>query len=384
MLSFSFTKEQLMIQKSIREFAEKELRPKYLDNDRTETFPKDQWKKMAEIGLTGLSVPTEFGGQPVDAVTAGIIIRELAREDPNCAVTGALYALDEIIVRYGCEEIQNKWLSEIAKGEKMVALAVTEPHCGSDVANMSTTAEKKDGYYIIRGEKSGISLMMDCDLLIIFAKTSPEKGVRGVSSFVVPMDGLKGVTRQAYHDMGMRAVRRGSVFFDDVKIPETYLLGEEDRGFYQVMDTFDLLRLCLCMVGLGSAEKALEDTIEYVKQRTAFGKTLAQFEGVSFPIAEHYTKLQSAKWLCFNALWAHDNNMKHTMETAMCKYYVPELATQVIHSCLLLHGHYGYTQDYSLEQRLRDVIGLEFADGTAQIQKIIISRELMGREYLPY
>ena len=383
MLDFSFTEEQILIQKTMREFAQRELRPYYQHHDLTETFPKDQWKKMAQLGIMGLSIPKEYGGQPADSVTAGLIIEELAKEDPNCALAGALYALDEIIVKHGYEEIKKEWLPQIARGEKMLALAVTEPHCGSDVANLKTRAIKENGYYLLRGEKSGTSLMMDCDGLIIFAKTNPEAGARGVSSFLIPVD-MPGVTRQSYKDMGMKPIRRGSVFLDDVKLPDKYLLGQENRGFYQVMDTFDLLRLCLCMVALGAAEKSVEETIEYVKERTAFGRPLAKFEGVSFPIAEHYTKLTCAKWLCYNALWSHDMGLKHTKETAMCKYYVPEVAVQAIHDCLLLHGHYGYTQDFPFEQRLRDVIGLEFADGTAQIQKIIISRELMGREYMPY
>ena len=214
-------------------------------------------------------------------------------------------------------------------------------------------------------------------------KTNPDAAAQGISSFLVPMD-LPGITLQSYKDMGMKPIRRGSAFLDNVKISEKYLLGEENKGFYQAMDTFDLLRLCLCMAALGAAEKSIEETIEYTKERTAFGRPLAKFEGVSFPIAEHYTKLMSANWLCFHALWLHDRGLKHTKETAMCKYYVPEMAVQAIHDCLQLHGHYGYTQEYPFEQRLRDAIGLEFADGTAQIQKIIISRELIGKEYLPY
>ncbi|MDY6970402.1 MAG: acyl-CoA dehydrogenase family protein, partial [Spirochaetota bacterium] len=219
--------------------------------------------------------------------------------------------------------------------------------------------------------------------MVTFAMTDPEAKARGVSSFFVPVDN-PGVTLQSYKDMGVKAMRRGSAFLDNVKIPKSNLLGQEDKGFKQAMNTFDVLRVCLCMIALGAAEKSLDETVEYVKTREAFGRPIAKFEGVSFPIAEHYTKLMSANWLCLYALWAHDKGIKHTKETAMCKYYAPLVAVQAIHDCLLLHGHYGYTQEFPIEQRLRDVIALEFADGTSQIQKIIISREIIGKEYLPY
>ena len=383
MIDFSFTKEQVMIQKAMREFAEKELTPKYGIYDQTETFPSEQWKKMAELGILGMGIPSEYGGQPVDYVTKGLIAKELARGDVNCASAATQASINEIIAKYSDEQIKKDWLPEIAKGEKIVALAVTEPHCGSDVAALSTRAERKDGCYVLNGEKSSISLSMGCHAILIFAKTDPEARARGVSCFFVPVD-TTGVTRQPYKDMGSRALRRGSIFLDDVTIPEQNLTGEENKGFYQVMSAFDVIRVILGMQALGAAEKSLEETMEYVKTRTAFGRPLAKFEGVSFPLAEHYTKIMAAQWLCYHTLWLHDQGLKHTKETAMCKYMCPEVAVKAIHDCLVLHGHYGYAQDFPFEQRLRDVIGFEFADGTANVQKLIIARELMGREFLPY
>jgi len=383
MLDFSFTKEQLMIQNVMRKFAEKELLPKYSLYDQKEEFPSEQWEKMREIGIHGMGVPSEYGGQPVDYVTQGLTAKELARGDVNCAYAVTLACINEIIATYADEEIKKDWLPEVAKGKKILALAVTEPHCGSDAAALSAKAEKKNGYYILKGEKSSITLGMDCDAALVFAKTDPEAKARGVSCFFVPTD-TAGVMRQPYKDMGTKAVRRGSLFLDDVKIPEQYLIGEENQGFYHVMNAFDVIRVLLSMQALGAAEKSLEETMDYVKGRTAFGRPLASFEGVSFPLAENYTKIMAAQWLCYNALWMHDQGLKHTKETAMCKYFCPKLAVDVIHDCLVLHGHYGYAQDFPFEQRLRDVMGFEFADGTANIQKIIIARELMGRESLPY
>lgn len=383
MIDFSFTKEQLMIQNAMRKFAEKELLPKYSLYDQEEKFPSEQWEKMREIGIHGMGVPSEYGGQPVDYVTKGLTAKELARGDVNCAYAVTVAPTNEIFATYANEEIKKDWLPEVAKGKKILALSVTEPHCGSDVAALRAKAEKKNGYYILKGEKSSITFAMDCAAALVFAKTNPEEKARGVSCFFVPTD-TPGVTRQPYKDMGTKAARRGSIFLDDVKIPEQYLIGEENQGFYQVMDAFDVIRVLLSMQALGAAEKSLEETMDYVKERTAFGRPLATFEGVSFPLAENYTKIMAAQWLCYHALWMHDQGLKHTKETAMCKYFCPKLAADVIHDCLVLHGHYGYARDFPFEQRLRDVIGFEFADGTANIQKIIIARELMGRESLPY
>jgi len=383
MLDFSFTEEQIMTQKTMRDFSEKELLPRYQQHDKTEIFPSDLWEKMSELGLMGLRIPEEYGGNPVDYVTLGLIIKELSRGDPNCAQFTVLPILSEIVFNHASKEVKDEWLPLLASGKKKIALGVSEPHCGSDVSAMKAKAVKKGDYYYLNGEKSGISFMMNCDALILYAITDPDAKTGGISSFFVPMN-LPGVNRSSYKDMGEKLIMRGSVFLDDVKISEKYRLGEEGKGFYQAMSTFDVLRLCLCMVALGAAEKSIEETIEYVKIREAFGKPLAKFEGVSFPLVEHYTKLMSAHWLCFQALWAHNKGLKHTKETAMCKYYTPQIAVQAIHECLLLHGHYGYTKDFPMEQRLRDIIALEFADGTAQIQKIIVTRELMGKEYLPY
>lgn len=383
MLDFSFTEEQVIIQNRIREFAEKELLPRYQHHDQTETFPLEQLRKMAGLGVMGLRIPADYGGQLTDYVTAGLIIKELARGDPNCAYLGCHSAIAELIAEHACAELKEEWLPAVAKGEKLLALAVTEPHCGSDVAAIKTRAIKENGYYLLRGEKSATTFMMDCDALVVFAKTDPEAKARGVSSFLVPTR-LPGIMRQSYKDMGGKCIRRGSAFLDDVRIPEKNLLGEENKGFYQVMGAFDVIRVLLCLIALGAAEKSLEETIEYAKSRTTFGQPLAKFESVSFSIAEHYTRIAAAHWLCFHALWLHDRGLKHARETAMCKYFAPLAAVQAIRDCLLLHGDAGYTKEFPFEQRLRDVIGLEIADGTAQIQKIVISRELMGREYLPY
>jgi len=218
---------------------------------------------------------------------------------------------------------------------------------------------------------------------IVFAKTDPGAKARGVTAFVVPLD-LPGVSRSPLRDMGSHAAVRAVLAFDHVRIPASHRLGKEGTGFYQVMQGFDYNRVLIALGCLGAAQVSLEETMAYVKERKAFGKRLATFEGVSFPIAEAATHIDAARLLCYRGLWLADRKLPYTKESAMVKWWAPRLSVETIHQCLLLHGHYGYTDELPFEQRMRDVIGLEIGDGTAEVMKVIVARELMGRESLPY
>jgi cyclohexanecarboxyl-CoA dehydrogenase len=218
---------------------------------------------------------------------------------------------------------------------------------------------------------------------MVFARTGPGAGARGVTAFLVPLD-LPGVTRSALHDLGSRAVGRAVLSFDHVRVPASHRLGPEGAGFYEVMRGFDFNRVLIALACLGVAQVSLEETMRYVQERRAFGRPIVQFEGVSFPLAEAATLLEAARLLSYKALWLADRGERHTKEAAMAKWWAPKLAVETIHQCLLLHGHYGYTDELPFGQRLRDVIGLEIGDGTAEIMKLIVARELMGREALPY
>jgi cyclohexanecarboxyl-CoA dehydrogenase len=271
----------------------------------------------------------------------------------------------------------------MTRGEAVIALALTEPGVGSDAQNLVCRAARDGEDYVITGEKSGISLGMAAHASIVFAKTDPSKKAQGVTAFLVPLD-LPGVSRSPIRDLGSRAIGRAVLSFDHVRVPASHRLGAEGTGFYEVMRSFDFNRVFIALACLGAAQVSLDETMAYVKERKAFGRTLATFEGVSFPIAEAATHLEAARWLAYRALWLADRGEPNTKESAMVKWWAPQLAVQVIHQCLLLHGHYGYTAELPFEQRLRDVLGLEIADGTAQVMKIIVARELMGRESLPY
>jgi cyclohexanecarboxyl-CoA dehydrogenase len=314
----------------------------------------------------------------------GIAMEEVARGDFACTYGLQLAGLaGEIIGKNGSEEIKQRWLPPTVAGEAVVAIALTEPGVGSDAANLVCRAVREGDEYVITGEKSGISLAMAAHAVMLFARTGTGARARGVTAFLVPTD-LPGVSRSPLRDLGTRAVQRAVLAFDHVRLPASHRLGEEGTGFYQVMRGFDFNRILIGLACLGAAQVSLEETMAYVKDRRAFGKPLVQFEGVSFPIAEAATYIDAARWLGYRALWLADRGRPHAKESAMVKWWAPKLSVEIIHQCLLLHGHYGYTDELPFEQRMRDVIGLEIGDGTAEIMKLIVARELMGRESLPY
>jgi cyclohexanecarboxyl-CoA dehydrogenase len=325
-------------------------------------------------------MPAAYGGQEADYLTFGIAMEEIARGDFSCTYGLQLAGLaGEIVGRNGSDEVKARWLPPTARGETVIALALTEPGAGSDAASLACRAERDGDAYVITGEKSGISLGMVAQAAIVFARTDPAERARGVTAFLVPLD-LPGVSRSPLRDMGARAVARAVLAFDHVRVPVSHRLGREGTGFYQVMQGFDYNRTGIALACLGAAQVSIEETIAYVKERRAFGRALAAFEGVSFAIAEAATHVEACRWLCYRALWLADHGQPYTKESAMTKWWGPRLAVETIHQCLLFHGHYGYTDELPFAQRMRDVIGLEIGDGTAEIMKLLIARKLMGRE----
>jgi cyclohexanecarboxyl-CoA dehydrogenase len=383
-MDFAFAEEHELFRSSVRKFAERELAPHYQRHDRDKTFPERQLKACAELGLLGLRIPEALGGSPHPYLISGIAAEECGRADFNVAYFPLMFGLiGELLARYAGPEIQRAWLPKMVAGEIVAGLALTEPGAGSDAAGLSCKAERDGDHYVLNGEKSSISFCSRADMIVVFARTRPGAGAKGLSVFCVPAD-APGVSRAAYNSMGSRCLGRGSLFLDGVRVPVEQRVGEEDAGFRMVMATFDYSRAVIGLMCLGAAAAALERTCEHVKQRRAFGRPLATFEGVSFPLAEHLTYVEAARLLCYKTLWLRDQDLPHTTEAAMAKWWAPKVAVDALHDCLLLHGHYGYTDEYPIEQQLRDVIGLEIGDGTAQVSKIVISREVFGREFKPY
>ncbi|MGW6382606.1 acyl-CoA dehydrogenase family protein [Peribacillus butanolivorans] len=384
MLNFAFTEEQDYFRKMLKEFAKEELLPHYTKWDREEITPRHLWEKLGELGVNGLRIPVEYGGSGADCVTTGIAAEEIGRGDFNLTYAVMLNALiGEIINNHAREELKKEWLPKIASGEKIVGIAITEPSAGTDAGGIKTTAVHTGNVYVLNGEKSGISVATCGDAFVIFAKTEPELGNRGISAFIVPAN-LPGVECKGYKDMGNIPISRGSIYLNDVEVPEEYMIGLQNKGFSQVMNGFDLSRLLIGLQCVGAASQSIDETIEHVKVRHSFNKPLATYQGVSFPIVTHYTQLELVKWQAYRGLWLRDQGLNHSKESASVKWLGPKYSVDAIHECLLLNGHYAYTKEMPLEQRLRDVIGLEIGDGTAQANMMVIAKDIIGKEFRSY
>ena len=380
MLDFSYTDDQASIAAALEGFVASALLSGYMARDRDGAFPEDAWRQMAGMGLFGLRIPREYDGQELDCVTAGIAIEAVARGDFNLCY-GILNSafVGDLMARNASEPLCREWLPRLAAGDARISVCLTEPHCGSDAASIRTRAERDGDDFILNGEKASVTLVMAADAGIVFARTDPDAGSRGVSAFLVPFD-APGVTRHPYADMGSKCILRGSLFLDNVRVPAANLVGTLNGAFGSAMQTFEYTRALIGLMCVGAAMQTLEETIAYTRERTAFGQPVSRNQGVSFPVAEAWSRLEMARWHCLRTLWLRDQNRPHNAEAAVCKGMVPEICVDVIRDCLVLHGHYGYTQDLPIEQRLRDVCGQLIADGTPQIQKIIIARHLYGRE----
>jgi cyclohexanecarboxyl-CoA dehydrogenase len=384
MLDFSFTPEQELFRQTVRDFARRELAPHSAAWDRAGAFAPDLARKMAALGLLGLRTPAAYGGVEADAVTTGIAAEEIAYGDFSAAYFILLSALlGEILSRHGTPEQQAAWLAPQSTGQRLLGLALTEPHCGSDAQALTTRAERDGDSYVLTGEKSSVSFNEIAGAVLVFCKTDPSKGARGISAIMVPLD-APGVGRSRFNDLGSRAVGRGALHLDRVRVPVANRIGAEGAGFYAVMQGFDYSRAVIGLMCVGLAQAALDDAIAYAKERTAFGQPIARFEAISFFFAEAATLLEAARLLCYKTLWLHDQGRPHAKEAAMAKWYAPKVAFDITHQALLVHGHAGYSDDFRQGQRLRDVVGLEIGDGTAEVSKIIIVRELLGREFRPY
>lgn len=380
-MDFALTEQQRMLQASLRDFAMQELRPHYTRWDRSREFPAAVWPRLGEMGVFGLRVSERLGGTDLSYLEAGMAIEQIAKGDFNVCygILNACFAGD-ILSRFAKPDLCEGWLRPLSSGQKVISVLLTEPHCGSDAASIRTSAVRDGDHFVVNGEKSAVTLLMAADAGILFAKTAPDRKASGVSAFLLPLD-ASGLHRSPYEDMGAKGIVRGSLFLENVRVPAANMIGPENAGFTQVMQTFDYTRALIGLMCLGAAEQTLEETIEYVKQRQAFGQPVSKNQGVSFPLAEARSKLEMLRWLCYRTLWLRDEGLPHTAEAAMCKAEGPPICADVIRDCLVLHGHYGYTQDFPVEQRYRDVLGQIIADGTPQIMKMIIARHMLGREF---
>jgi cyclohexanecarboxyl-CoA dehydrogenase len=366
-----------------RRFATDRIAPGFQERDRTRVLDRGLMRAMGALGFIAPELPERMGGQGLPTLAAGVIHEEIARADLSISYINLLASLNgQILSEHGLPEVTGPWLHRLTRGEALVAIALTEPRGGSDAANLRLRVERSGGGYVINGEKTSISAADQADAIIVFGRTgSVDAGAHGVTALLVPAD-APGLTRSRFDCHGQRAIGRGSLFFENVRAPADHRLGDENKAFAQVMQGFDFSRALIGLQVLAVARVALEETWAYVAQREAFGKPLSAFQGVSHPLADLDTQVEAARLLCLQALWLKDRGAPHSAEAAMCKWWAPKLAYDTLHQCLLMHGHGGYERG-PMEQRLRDVLGFQIGDGTAQIMKTIIARHRVGRAAVP-
>ena len=364
-------------------FAQDRVAPGFIRRDQERELDRGLMAEMGELGFIAPELPETVGGLGLGSLAAGVIHEQIAKADLSLSYINLLASLNgQILASFGKPEVVQPWLKELMAGRALIAIALTEPRGGSDAANLQLKMRREGDEYVINGEKTSISAADQADAVVVFARTgAPDSGAKGVSAVLVPTN-AKGLTRSRFDCHGQRAIGRGSLFFDNVRVPVSHLLGDEGKGFVQVMQGFDFSRALIGLQVLAVARAALTETWVYVAERKAFGQPLSAFQGVSHTLADFDTQVTAARLLCLQTLWLKDNDLPHSAEAAMCKWWAPKLAYEAVHQCLLMHGHAGYDRGL-MEQRLRDILGFQIGDGTAQIMKTVIARTRAGRAAVP-
>ena len=379
---FTLSEDHLAFQQSVRTLARSRYVDSMLERSQSEKFPLLEFGELGDAGLLGLLISESDGGQGGDVLAVGIAVEELAYADPSIAYLAfAANASNALLATHGSDEVKQRWVTRGIAGEAVICLALTEPGAGSDAANLSTKATRVDGGWRISGEKTSITQAVHADVAIVIAQTNPGAGGKGIGMFLVDMAD-SGITTQPIRDPGFKPLGRGSIFLDDVFVPDSHVLGEIGRGFGMVMREFDLTRTLIALMNIGTAQHAIDMAIEYSKQRQTFGRPLAANQGVSFVIAEHSTYVSAVRALGYHALGLRMAGQPHTAEAAMLKWWGPLVAHNAIRDCIVLHGQVGWSDEMPLQAMLRDVSGCMIGDGTPQIQKLVIARELIGKEVL--
>jgi acyl-CoA dehydrogenase len=378
-IEFSLTEEQLALQEVAREFAQKEMKPNAAAYDKSGAFPEEIMKKAFEAGFLTCSIPSEYDGGGLKELDIAIISEELAAGCAGMFTTMMVCALAFTpIILFGTEEQKKQFLTPFTKKMLFSAFCLTEREAGSDATGLKTTARKTGSEYVINGSKCFISNGAIASLYVVFANSAPERGPRGISAFVVPRD-TPGITVGKEEDkMGHRASNTTEIFFEDVKIPEANLLGKEGLGFLVAMRTLDKTRASVGAAGVGVARAALDYAIEYTKTRIQFGKPVATFQNTAFKLAQMAMEINAARLLVWNAAWMMDQGKPCGKESAMAKCFGSDVAMRTTVEALQLFGGYGYMKDYPVEKLLRDAKLLQIYEGTNEIQRLVISREVIG------
>lgn len=379
MISFSLNEEQEALRDMAREFAQKEMKPNAAKYDRGEEFPEDVMKKAFEVGFLTCTIPKECGGGGLNDLDTVIVSEELAAGCAGMYTTMMVNALAFTpIILFGTDEQKKKFLAPLTEKMSFAAFCLTEREAGSDAGSLKTSAKKIGSDYIINGSKCFISNGGIADLYVVFAKTDPEKGARGISALIVPREVPGLIIGKVEDKMGQRASNTVELTFEDVKIPQANLLGKEGIGFIVAMKTLDKTRAPVGAAGVGVARAALEYAIDYAKNRVQFGKPIALFQNTAFKIAQMAMEINAARLLVWHAAWLMDEKKSCAVESAMAKTYGSDVAMKATTECVQILGGYGYMKDYPLEKLMRDAKLLQIYEGTNEIQRLIISREVIG------
>src|SRR5215472_1052359 len=380
-MDFDLTEDQALLKTAVREFAEESVRPRAAVIDQTGEFPKDIFCEAGKLGLAGVSVPVEYGGSGMDVVSYAIVIEEISRV---CANTGVILSVNNSLVcdpieAYGNEDQKRRFLEPLARGEKLGCFALTEPSAGSDAANQQTRAVRSGDVYRISGQKVFITCGQAADLCVLFAMTNPERKARGISAFIVDTQ-APGFDRSRHQvKLGVNASGTVEIFLTDVRVPVADRLGEEGDGFKIAMSTLDGGRIGIAAQAVGIATEAYEAALAYAKQRRAFGKSISEFQVIRFYLADMATEIDAARLLTRRAAAAKEEARRggrYGLEAAVAKLFAAEMAQRVTTKALQIHGGYGYTKEYPVERNFRDARITEIYEGTSEIHRLIIAREV--------
>ena len=377
-----FNEDHEDIRALAREFAEKEIAPIASEIDVTDEIPQRLYDLMAEMGFFGLKIPEEYGGQGLDVRSYVCVMEEICKKSIACSLlfSSANSLSSAPMLLAGTEEQKQKYIPGIASGKEFMAFGLTEPGAGSDAASMTTKAVEDGDYYILNGRKTFITGAPDAKNTVIFAKTSPEKGAKGITSFIVDMS-LPGVSIGKHEEkMGQHGVKVCDIVLEDVRVPKSEILGEIDRGFITAMKTLAVGRIGVACQGIGVAQGAMEEAMKFITERKQFGQYLSEFQALRFMAAEMETNISAAQLLVYNAAYKLDMGEDVTKESSMAKYFSTEMAIDVVGKALQMHGGYGYIKEYTIERLCRDVRLLTLFEGTTQVQQIVIAQQIFNKK----
>jgi alkylation response protein AidB-like acyl-CoA dehydrogenase len=379
-MDFRPTGDQTLLRRSVREFADTEIRPHVREWDETQHFPVELVPKLAALGLLGIQVPEQYGGAGMSAVDYCICIEEIARVDPSVALSVAAHngLCSSHILMFGTDAQKTRFLAPLARGEKVGAWGLTESTSGSDAAGMRTTAVRGGACWTLSGSKAFTTHGRVGDTMVVMAVTDRAAGTKGISAFIVEK-GTPGMTPGKKEDkLGMRASDTSEVLFENCRVPAEQLLGEEGQGFVGTMQVLDAGRIGIAALAVGLAQGAYEAALKYAQERKAFGKPIAGFQAIQWKLADTATRIEAARLLTYRAAYLKDRNRaRTTLESSMAKLYASEIAVRAAEDCVQIHGGYGFVKDYPAEKFFRDVKLTTIGEGTSEIQRLVIARQLL-------